>query len=100
MIKVNFKEWKYKTKVKFLVKETNTDILKCHADDVYAYFPKEYFSKEIPSLNHLRTCYAHIGQHSACHPDYAKESRPATPEEYKDLKEELESIGYNLIILP
>jgi hypothetical protein len=45
----------------------------------------------------MRTCYSHIGQHSACHPDYAKECKEAT--DYQELKEELESIGYSLNIL-
>ena len=47
-----------------------------------------------------KTCYAHIGQHSACNLDYvAIETVEATPEEYKDLADELtNSIGYNLDI--
>jgi hypothetical protein len=41
--------------------------------------------------------YMHLGQHSGA--DYqgcVKATRPATPEEYADLKAELEGIGYNL----
>ena len=40
-----------------------------------------------------------MGQHSSAHPEYAEESRPATPEEYAPLKAELESLGYNLEVL-
>jgi hypothetical protein len=65
--------------------------------DLYAYFPQLRFS-----FNGYRpdnkTAYSHVGQHSACHPDYEKESRPATPFEYMELKQELESIGYTLKI--
>ena len=45
-------------------------------------------------------CYAHCGQHSGA--DYngvVYNSRPATEEEYKDLKKELENIGYSLKIV-
>lgn len=41
--------------------------------------------------------YAHIGQHGGA--DYnhcVRNSTLATPEEYADLKKELEGIGYNL----
>ena len=62
--------------------------------DLFAYFPTEFYNHS----NSLRTCYSHIGQHSACHIDHAKESREATKIEYADLKTELESIGYVLII--
>jgi uncharacterized protein YneR len=65
-------------------------------DEAFAYFPNEFYFKED---SELRSCYARIGQHSACHPSYASESRQATPEEYLPLKEELESIGYKLKIL-
>ena len=41
-------------------------------------------------------CYAHIGQHSEGDYNYfLQETRPATPEEYRDLLHELKSIGYN-----
>lgn len=76
------------TKVMFLVNERNPEDL-----DLFAYFPEEIHNGE------YRTGYSHIGQHSAVHPDYAAESREATPEEYQDLKAELEGIGYNLDVL-
>jgi hypothetical protein len=38
----------------------------------------------------------HIGQHSACDIEFAKGLKDASFEQYKDLKIELEEIGYNL----
>jgi len=43
--------------------------------------------------------YAHIGQHSEASLDYVKECKPATKEQYHDLREELESLGYFLYIV-
>lgn len=44
--------------------------------------------------------YEHVGQHGdADYDGIIKQSRPATPEEYADLKAELESIGYNLKVM-
>ena len=46
------------------------------------------------------TFYAHIGQHGWGYLDIMlRSSRAATPEEYADLKAELESIGYNLRVI-
>lgn len=42
-----------------------------------------------------KTCYSHVGQHSACHPDYVKNLKLATPDEYKDLEKELIGQGYD-----
>jgi hypothetical protein len=78
------------TKVQFLVNEKDPENL-----DVFAYFPEENHDPQ----GKFKTSYSHVGQHSAIHPQYAAESRPATPEEYVDLKAELESIGYNLEVL-
>lgn len=78
------------TKVQFLVNEKDPK-----NPDVFAYFPDENYDEK----GTYKTGYSHIGQHSAVHPQYAAESRPATPEEYADLKAELESVGYNLAIV-
>lgn len=62
--------------------------------DIVALFPYEKYSDSNPSLC---MSYAHIGQHGGA--DYwqcVKNSKLATPEEYADLKQELEEIGYNL----
>jgi hypothetical protein len=77
---------KIPTKVKFLVNETDE---REFTRDVFAYFPNDKYNN-----TNMRLCYQHIGQHGAIHPDYADESREATPDEYKDLKKELEDIGY------
>lgn len=61
---------------------------------IFAFFPYE-----IADYNKNMTCYAHIGQHSAMNPDYILSTKPATPEEYKDLFQELVSIGYDLKII-
>jgi hypothetical protein len=74
------------TKVIFLVNEKDPN-----DPDLFAYFPEETYDK----AGRFKTGYSHVGQHSAVSPQYAAESRPATPEEYADLKTELESIGYN-----
>jgi len=73
-----------KDKVSFLVND----------NEVFAYFPK--ISADFRGN---KMSYAHIGQHSACSPEYAKESRKATPEEYEKLHKELLSIGYTLQII-
>lgn len=74
-----------KMKVKFLYNEKNNDL--------FAYFPEE---KDTATTF---MTYSHIGQHSGASPEYASESREATFYEYSDLKKELESIGYNLLVL-
>lgn len=76
-----------KTKVRFLLEgEDNTE--------VFAFFP------EISAdHNGNKQAYAHIGQHSACAPDYARASDEATPEQFADLKTELEGLGYNLEVI-
>jgi hypothetical protein len=77
------------TKVLFLVNETDPE-----NHDVFAYFPEETHN------GIYKSGYAHVGQHTAVHPEYAAESREATPEEYADLKAELENqVGYNLEVL-
>jgi len=76
------------TKVQFLVNEKDPE-----NQDLYAYFPEERYNDQYMSG------YSHVGQHTGVHPEYAAESRPATPEEYAPLKAELEGIGYNLDVL-
>lgn len=59
--------------------------------DVSAFFPAEIGTYE----PHTCTCYAHVGQHgSADLHEMIRVSRPARPEEYADLKKELESAPY------
>ncbi len=74
------------TKVKFLYEKM--------IKDVFAYLPEM-----VHSFNGYRpdnmTCYSHVGQHSACHPDYANECREAPINEYWPLLQELIGQGYN-----
>ena len=78
------------TKVEFLVNERDPK-----NPDLFAYFPEENYDND----GKFKTAYSHVGQHSCASPEYAKESRPATPEEYQGLKTELESLGYNLEVV-
>jgi hypothetical protein len=67
------------------------------------------FPEEIESVVNGETIYmgyVHIGQHGGIHEDFLNLSQVgnhtivnATEEEYKDLKTELESIGYELEIV-
>jgi hypothetical protein len=77
-----------KTDVRFLIHPNAPD-------EVYAYFPYEKYDAE----GKYRMCYAHLGQHSGCDPDYAKESIPALPEQYDELYKELGDVGYTLNVL-
>jgi len=76
-----------KTKVQFLIDADN---------EVFAFFPDEYYNIDLDA--DLRTCYCHIGQHSACSYEYARDCKLAEISQYIDLYKELESIGYNLDI--
>ena len=80
---------KFKTKVIFRFWKVS--------DDIIAIFP------EMVATNDVSTCesYQHTGQHGACNPHYIiNSSRLAKPEEYVDLKAELENhYGYDLIVI-
>ena len=80
------------TEVIFLMDIPEND----HASGVFALFPKGLFNS---NDNGTFICYAHVGQHSACHIDYANKCKEATPEQYADLKKELESVGYDLKVI-
>lgn len=84
------KKDKYKTIVVFL-KDTSEDF----KGDITAYFPNETYNKDI----HIKSGYAHIGQHTAVSIGYAKECKIANELEYKDLFNELQNIGYNLEVV-
>jgi len=62
--------------------------------DVIAIFPEMLGNWK----THTCESYMHIGQHGACDPQYLIDeiTKLATPDEYNDLKLELESIGYDL----
>lgn len=64
-------------------KEKNGDILA-----VFPLEPADYKGN--------MTCYAHIGQHGGISLDYYwQNTKPAKPEEYQDLLNELKAIGYD-----
>lgn len=60
--------------------------------DVMAYFPE--IDESNGQRNDLKLCYSHVGQHSACAPEYIKECREAKYNEYADLLKELIGQGY------
>ena len=74
------------TKVLFLIERDS--------EDVFAYFPELEHNG-----NELRVSYSHIGQHSACHVDYARECKEATTNEYLRLLNELIGQGYNDLLI-
>jgi len=78
-------------------KEVTRVIFRVFKGEVIAIFP------EILGDINFWNCssYQHIGQHGSCDPNYIiRGGRPAKPEEYKGLKNELESNhGYNLKVV-
>lgn len=66
-------------------------------DTVFAFFPQLNYNKRLYG-NDLKDSYKHLGQHAAMHKDTVKGARKATESEYIPLKQELESIGYDLKI--
>jgi len=56
------------------------------------------FLLDVPANKGMIMSYVHVGQHSEASKEFYQESFLATPKEYNDLKEELESIGYDLEI--
>ena len=61
--------------------------------DVIALFPED------PAYKHYITCYEHFGQHGSA--DYyvvRDQTKLASPDEYAELKDELETIGYDVIV--
>ncbi len=58
--------------------------------DIIAIFPCEVASIQ----DYTMSCYAHIGQHSGCDLGWYHTTKAAKPEEYADLKQELEGAPY------
>ena len=82
---------KHKTKVRFYKELKYNSILAVFPDE-----PRMTLNNEGDNSIYY-ACYAHIGQHSECESEYLDEcERIDNPEGYEDLKNELESIGYNL----
>lgn len=70
---------------------TNVVFKKWEDGQIIALFPHDSFD-----LDGNITSYMHIGQHSGASRDLLYELDDASIEEYKNLKEELLSIGYKL----
>ncbi len=80
------------TAVKFLIEKPEGN-LPCN---VFAFFPNEKYNSIEPNVF---TSYAHIGQHSACHIDYANECKEAQYNEFSDLLKELIGQGYKDLVV-
>lgn len=65
---------------------------------VFAFFPEMDYNVPLYGKE-MKTCYAHLGQHSACLQNYADECEEAKYNEYNDLLKELIGQGYKLEIL-
>lgn len=63
---------------------------KTHGDEVTAVFPCEPADYQ----GYNMTCFASVGQHGSCGYEWYHRTRPAKPEEYADLKAELEAAPY------
>lgn len=63
--------------------------------DVIALFPYIPFDNK----GEARMSYMHVGQHGGASPELMEVLDAATEEEYRPLKEELESIGYKLEVI-
>jgi len=59
--------------------------------DITAVFPATPGTTDPSTM----TCFAHVGQHSSCTMEWYYTTKPAKPEEYTDLKHELESKPYS-----
>jgi len=74
--------------------ETLTIFRKFKEGEIIALFPEIKWDHD----GYFCTSYMHLGQHGSAEYAIISITKPATPEEYSDLKTELESIGYNLKI--
>lgn len=75
-----------KTRIKFLIDT--------YSKKVFAFFPDMLYNENLYSKD-MKTCYAHLGQHSACLQSYADVCKEANYNEYESLLKELIQIGYN-----
>lgn len=71
--------------------ETIKVIFKKDEGEVVAIFPYMRANDRF-DFTPLATCYAHIGQHSACSYDYGTGLPTATKSEYRDLLSELQMV--------
>lgn len=76
--------------------ETNVVFKKFPGGDIIALMPND--SWQDGSGKTLVTSYERIGQHSGASPELLEDLADATPDEYAELKIELEKLGYRLRI--
>lgn len=67
---------------------------KFNTGDIVAIFPEVKWNDD----KTLCSSYMHIGQHGSASYDIVNITKLAKPNEYEELKRELESLGYNLDI--
>lgn len=65
---------------------------KCEITAVFPYILHNY-------TEYTMLCFASLGQHSGCSYAWYLDTSPASPEEYKELYDELIQIGYNLKVI-
>jgi len=70
---------------------TTPVIFRKDGKEIVAVFPAEPGTLDLSTM----WSYAIVGQHSACTSGWYRTTQPATPDEYKDLLDELISIGYD-----
>jgi hypothetical protein len=75
--------------------ETTKVVFKMLQDEVIAIFPNNLYNEELYGKTMVDS-YMHIGQHSACSVELLDGLQDASEEQYKDLKNELQTIGYKL----
>lgn len=75
--------------------ETTKVMFKIIDDEVIAIFPNNLYNKELYGKTMVDS-YMHIGQHSGCSVELIDELQDASFDQYKDLKNELQTIGYKL----
>lgn len=66
--------------------------------ELLAVFMRSSAGRRYDGRQWIRGCYQHVGQHGECYDGMLKLKR-ATPAEYRDLKNELEAIGYNVTVV-
>lgn len=64
--------------------------------ELLAVFMRSSADRRFNGYNMMRACYAKVGQHGECY-DAAAKLKRAKPQEYKELLNELKSIGYENI---
>lgn len=97
-----------KTNVQFYVATYDPTDFGETFEEVVAVFDEKYYSEANigyggvtkEDIENTFVGYVHLGQHTSVSSCFLAENcRKATKTEYKDLKTELESIGYNLNII-